>query len=158
MKNDLTTIITRAEESGASFRLREGQVEIRGLDRLPDELLDTLRSRRDDLAQHLLAREERSKAPEVLNLLAWATELAEQGLVLSHPVRFAEAPLRNMGTPRVSECATMYLRIISRAHTYRRSGGWGHFTPEWWSEREREALGALEALRDAIDSSGNESN
>ena len=83
------------------------------------------------------------------SLLAWAAELAEQELVLPDPVSHAERPFRAITTQRVSECATIYLREISPGHTYRRTGCWGHFTPEWWWDREQEALGALAALREA---------
>jgi len=84
-------------------------------------------------------------------LLAWASELAEQDLVLEKPVSFVEAPRRTLTTERVSEKAARYLRVISYACLQQRTRGMGRFKPPWWKEREEEALGALSALREAME-------
>jgi len=89
--------------------------------------------------------------PTTPDLLAWASELAEQNLVLEKPVSFVEAPLRTLTTKHVSEKVTHYLRVISYARLQQRTGGMGRFKPPWWKEREEEALGALSALREAME-------
>ncbi len=82
------------------------------------------------------------------SLLAWASELAEKDLVLSSPVTYIEAPLRKVTTKRISWYAAHYLKTIAAAWFYRQYPHlcWGQWTPEWWHEREEEALGALAAL------------
>ena len=88
--------------------------------------------------------------PTIPDLLAWASELGEQNLVLPARVTYVEAPLRTITTERVSWYATLHLRTISHARLNQRNGGWGQFTPKWWKEQEEQALGALIALREAI--------
>jgi hypothetical protein len=88
--------------------------------------------------------------PDTEHLLAWASEIAQQDLVLPMPVRYLEAPLRTVTTHRVSYYANLYLREISYARLQQRTGGWGRFTSEWFKEQERGAIQALAALREAI--------
>ena len=83
-------------------------------------------------------------------LLAWAAQLAEQDVVLTSTVSYVEAPMRTITTERVSWYATHYLRTIAHARLQQQTGGWRPWTPEWWREREEEALGALAALRVAL--------
>lgn len=84
------------------------------------------------------------------HLLAWASELAGQEIVLPEEVRFVEAPLRTVATRRVSWYATQYLRTIASARLSQDTGGWGKWTSEWWRERQEEALGALASLKEAL--------
>ena len=44
-----------------------------------------------------------------------------------------------------------YLTTIAQARLSVATGGWGRWTPQWWKEREDEALGALRALRGALE-------
>lgn len=89
-------------------------------------------------------------------LLAWASELAEQELELDTPVEYVEAPLRRVSTTRVSCYAAHYLKTIVAARLYQEHPHlcWGRWTPKWWREREKEALGALAALRAALEEQG----
>ena len=89
--------------------------------------------------------------PTTVDLLPWASELAEQDLVLPERVSFVEAPKRTVTTERVSWYAVHYLKTISCARIQQQTGGWGLWTPEWWREREQEALGSLAALRKALE-------
>ena len=92
-----------------------------------------------------------SSAGEVqARLLAWASETAEEGIVLANPVRYVEALLRTVETVRVSDYATSYLRTIAYARLHQATGGWDRWTPQWWKERESQAMGALHALRNAV--------
>jgi hypothetical protein len=86
-------------------------------------------------------------------LLAWASELAEQEAVLPGPISYIEAPRRTVTTQEVSRHAAQYLRTIARARLQQETGGWGRWTPEWWAGVEEEAMGALTALRSALDGS-----
>ena len=88
------------------------------------------------------------------SLLAWASELAEQAIVLPQSITYEETPLRIVTTDRVSFYATHYLGTVSFARLNRATGGWGMWIPEWWSDREREAIGALHALRTAMKDAG----
>jgi hypothetical protein len=83
-------------------------------------------------------------------LLAWAAQVAEQDLVLEKPVTYVEKPLRTITTQRVSHHALTYLRTITLAQTNISTGAWGAFTLDWWRKQEGEAIGALQALREAV--------
>ena len=85
------------------------------------------------------------------SLLAWAAEIAEEGTELQLEVSYVEAPLRRVTTDRVSWYAGHYLTTIAQARLSQAAGGRGRWKPEWWSEREQEALGALHALREAVE-------
>ena len=83
-------------------------------------------------------------------LLSWATELAEQEVVLPKPLTYLEASLRTITTERVSHYAAVYLRAISLAYSNKRTGGWGSLTQDWWQRQEKETIQALLALRRAM--------
>ena len=77
--------------------------------------------------------------------------LANTEQVFKSPVTYMEVPLRTVCTTRVSSYAAYYLKTISRARLQQQTGGWPPWTPQWWKEREEEALGALASLRDAVE-------
>jgi hypothetical protein len=87
-------------------------------------------------------------------LLAWASELAEQEVVLPKPLTYVEAPLRTITTKHISRYAAIYLRSLLLAQSNKRTGGWGTFTHAWWQRQEQEALQALLALREAMQDQG----
>ena len=151
---NVTGILDRLKDDGISITTDGVRLKLVPGSRVPADVAELLRLHKSEVLDYLNAESRATPEPdtdrETGNLLAWACQLAEQGSVLQDPVHFIEQPLRGITTDRVSYYATVYLREISSAHIHRRIGGWGHFTPEWWSEREREALGALEALREAI--------
>ena len=118
---------------------------------VPPGLVAALRDHKTEILAHLGRQ---TKAPpddsDTARLLAWASEFSEQELVLASPVSYVEAPRRTVTTGRVSSYAAHYLRTMLLARLHQRTGGWGHWTPEWWREREADALSALAALREAV--------
>jgi hypothetical protein len=96
------------------------------------------------------AWEEQLVELERQELLTWASELAEQELVLPEPVVFVEEPLRAVRVERVSEYSARLLRLIVYARFQQSTGGIGRWLPPWWREREQAAMGALSALREAM--------
>lgn len=102
------------------------------------------------LGKDTRAWEEHLATLERQALLAWACDLAELDMVLPDCITFIEAPQRPVTTGRVSWYAREYLRTISFARLQQQSGGVGQWTTEWWKKRQGEAVGALEALRQAL--------
>ena len=148
MRDDVAVLISRAERRGAAFRVREGQVEVCGLDRLPEELIDELQGQKAKVLRHLSHSERLATSKGHAHLFSWATELAEMDMVLFDPVRYTEAPERIVTTRQASWYAAHYLNLISdsRIQLTRRDC----WTPEYWRDRQEEAMGALEALRGAM--------
>ena len=85
------------------------------------------------------------------DLLAWASELAEQDLILSKAVAFREEPLRLVTITEVSKYAVRNLRFIAQARVEQRLGGWHIWTSDWWADRQQAALSSLSSLRRAIE-------
>ena len=85
------------------------------------------------------------------DLLAWASELAEQDLILATSICFAEEPLRPIAITEVSRYAVTNLRFIANAGLEKQLGGWDIWKSDWWTEREHAALGSLAALRIALE-------
>ena len=150
MRNDIAVLITRAEAKGAALRIRMGQVEVRGLERLPKQLAEDLRTHQAEVREHLSRQETVSVPEEVAHLLAWASELAEQELILERSVTYVETPARTVTTDQASWYAAHYLNSISHARGQQQSRGWGGLTTAWWKEREQDAFEALERLREAM--------
>ena len=84
-------------------------------------------------------------------LLAWAAEAAETGLILPEPVQFLETPLRLFTTKEVGLYCRQQLKYLSLALSNRATGGWGRFTPEWWTDMEVKSIGALTEIKAALD-------
>ena len=85
------------------------------------------------------------------NLLAWADLAAETGLTLPEPVHFLETPLRPYTTTEVGRYCRDRLKCLAMARSNKVTGGWGRFTPEWWTEMETQSIQALTALKASID-------
>jgi hypothetical protein len=83
-------------------------------------------------------------------LLAWASELANQDAILVSPVRFNETPLRPLTTTRISFYARRYLRTVAAAELARHGLTWEPWTVEWHEDRAREAIESLENLRASL--------
>jgi len=152
MKDDLSVLISRTESKGAALRARGDRLEVWGLDRLAPDLVDELKDRRSDLVKCLSHRD--AEGRKTAQLLAWASELAEQELRLERPVRYTEAPRRMVSTIHASWYATQYLRTIALARQRidsRRSTDW---PPQWWREREEEGIAALRNLRTVLENGG----
>ena len=83
-------------------------------------------------------------------ILAWASEVCEQDIVLPEGVTFVEEPLCTVTITKVSQYVADRLRFIIHAHFQQRTGGMGRWLPSWWKEREEAAIGALFSLRSAM--------
>jgi hypothetical protein len=88
------------------------------------------------------------------DVLAWASEVCEQDLVLVEGVPFVEEPLRPVNITKVSQYVGDRLRFIIHAHFQQRTGGMGRWLPSWWKEREKACIGALISLRSAMTGPG----
>jgi hypothetical protein len=147
---DALELISQAQSLGTRI-WRDGEhLELDAPADFPEELVELLRSHKAAVLQSLAGDGWQPSVCDIPQLLAWASELAEQEVVLPEPVTYVEAPLRTISTPRVSYYAALYLREISYARLQQRTGGWGCFTSEWFKEQERGAIEALAALREAI--------
>jgi hypothetical protein len=143
-------IVQQAQELGISLVLQGDRILYTPKSRTPVEFVAALREHKQELVRYLSQQEEdacgvprqdpgTSQKPdsqepvancETHHLLAWASEIAEQDVVLPKPLTYIEAPLRTITTERVSHYAAVYLRTISLAHSNMRTGGWGSFTQD----------------------------
>ena len=87
-------------------------------------------------------------------ILAWASEICEQDIVLAEGVTFVEEPLRPVTVTKVSQYVGDRLGFIIHAHFQQRTGGMGRWLPSWWEEREEASIGALISLRGAMTGRG----
>ena len=87
-------------------------------------------------------------------ILAWASKVCEQDLVLVEGVPFVEEPLRAVTVTKVSRYAADRLRFIIHAHFQQGTGGVGRWLPSWWKKREEASIGALFSLRSAVTGPG----
>lgn len=143
-------IIGRAKELGVTLSVDGGRLRYFPKSQTPDDLVDALRLHKEEVLEYL-AKESQDLAPEpTAELLGWASELAEQDIVLDVPITFVEAPLRKLTTAEVSSHAAKYLRSISSARLQQKTGGWPPWTPQWWKAREDEAIGSLGSMRVAV--------
>jgi hypothetical protein len=116
----------------------------------PEDFVESLRKHKPEILSYLSRSAQSGGTDDTRTLLAWATGLAEEGLVLGRPIRFVETPLRVITTTRISYYAAEYLKTISRARMEQPSGGWGMFTSSWWSKQEEDAMAALASLKEAL--------
>ena len=146
---NVQAILRQAEELGISIRAVGDRIRYRPKAAASAEFVEALRQHKGEMLTHLAGTEVTQAA---YHLLAWATELTERDVVLSAPVTYVEAPLRHVTTSSVSWYARHYLQVIidARFHQEKPKYCWGLWTPRWWKEREEEALGALKALREAM--------
>ncbi len=94
--------------------------------------------------------EARVVGPKQDELIAWARTLARQERTLVEPAHFYEKPLVPVWVDKVSSYAARHLSTIAFARLYQLTGCWGRWTPEWWQDREKEAMGALQALSKSL--------
>ncbi len=141
-------LLRRANSLGARIWADGERLELDAPADFPDELIGLLRDHKSAVLRALTGNTSSPVGKSPSKLLAWASELAEKDLVLSSPVTYIEAPLREVTTDRISWYASHYLKTIAAAWLYRQYPDlcWGQWTPGWWQEREEEALGALAAL------------
>jgi hypothetical protein len=167
-------IVQQAQELGISLVIQGDRILYTPKSRTPIEFVAALRKHKQELLRYLSQQaddafsvpaqnprnpgksdfQERVENPETHHLLAWASELAEQDVVLPKPLTYVEAPLRTITTVRVSRYAAIYLRTMLLAQSNKRTGGRGTFTHDWWQRQEQEAIQALLALRGAMHAQG----
>ncbi len=151
MSLDAASIVREVEERGIRLSVVDGKIRYSPKSQTPEELLDALKARKDQVLAYLSGRRVIPSSNETASLLAWASELADRELVLCRPLKYIEAPLRKIRTERVSWYARHYLKTIGFARINQETSGWGNWTPDWWKGRENDALEALRALRRALD-------
>src|ERR671918_2279885 len=118
-------IVERARALGVTLSVEGNRILYSPKSQTPPELVETLREYKHDLLVYLSHQPDRPipcctqntqnpQKPETEasprerggddmdHLLAWASELAEKGMVLPEPVTFIEALLRPISTVRVS--------------------------------------------------------
>ena len=123
--------------------------------RVPPELVPDIRRYKPEIL-HLLAAPINDYENSTQALLAWAAQAAETGLTLPEPVQFLETPLRPSTTAEAGRYCRDHLKYLTLARTNRAHGGWGRFTPEWWTKMESNSLEALAALKTAIEATHRE--
>ncbi len=148
-------LLNEARSLGADFQVLEsGGIKVHAASPLPDELMRELRDQKAAVAALLTA----PSKEDTEELLSWSAQAAEYGLVLPEPVRFREAPLRPFTTAEVGRYCRDQLKVIFMARSNRATGGWGRFTPEWWTEMESMAIGSLAAVKTATDAANAEND
>lgn len=148
---DPATILDRLHSLGVAVSVLGDKLRLVPGSMVPPDLAGAVREAKGEVLAYLIDESHVPVMVDTSRLLAWASELAEQEIVLAEPVSFIETSLRTIITERISEKATHYLRVIHYARLQRRTGGMGRFLPPWWREREEEAIGALAALREAVE-------
>jgi hypothetical protein len=144
------SILRRARELGIRLEVAGDHIRYAPKSLAPADFVASLREHKPEVLRYLSNLADTQGPEHISALLSWASELAEKDIKLNSPIGFVETSLRVITTTRVSHYATEYLKTISRARLEQPSGGWGIFTPQWWKEREEEALGALASLRQAM--------
>ncbi|MDA1129819.1 MAG: hypothetical protein O2913_14165 [Chloroflexi bacterium] len=118
--------------------------------RVPPELVPDIHRYKLEILQRLPSPTIACEEPTA-TLLAWAAEAAETDLTLLEPVQFLETPMRPYTTTEVGLYCRQQLKYLSLARSNKTTGGWGRFTPEWWTEMEVNSLEALTAIKASVD-------
>ena len=153
MSLDAASIVREVEERGIRLSVVDDKIRYSPKSQTPEELLDALKAHKVEVLAYLSGRSVDPSSDDTAALLAWASELADRELVLCRPLEYVEAPLRKVRTERVSWYATHYLKTIGFARMNQETGGWGTWPPDWWKDRENDALEALRGLRRALEKS-----
>ena len=155
-------LLREARDRGATFQVLDfSRLRVQAPSPLPENLMAELRQHKPAILS-LLANETATDAPAGANqdntphLLAWAAQAAETGLTLPEPVQFLESPLRPSTTAEVGRFCRDQLKYLTLARTNLAHGGWGRFTPEWWTKMESNSLEALAALKTATEATHRE--
>jgi hypothetical protein len=151
---DAADILQRLQDLGVGVRAEAGNIIVNPASRVPLDLKPWIRQQKAALLELLAGPApslSEADGPDLAELLSWAAQAAEEGLVSPQPVHFLETPLRPYTTAQVGRYCREKLRFLAVARSHRVTGSWGRFTPEWWREMQAEALQALCALKAAID-------
>lgn len=147
---EANSIVERARLLGVTLTAAGDKIHYAPKSRAPPDLVEALCSNKRDVLLYL-NKELDDKTCERKKLLSWAARLAEENLLLSEPVTYAEAPLRTVTTFRISWYADHYLAVVTYARLQQQNGGWGMFTGGWWQNRESDAYNALCNLRNVCE-------
>ena len=147
---DAAEVIERLQNLNVSVRAIGDRLLLEPGSRVPQDLVPDLRRCKLEILR-LLGSPTPDRDDPTDYLLAWASEAAEAGAILAEPVHFFETPLRPYTTAQVGRYCREQLKVIVLARSSRATGGWGRFTPEWWTEMETKAIEALAALKDATE-------
>ena len=167
---DPQTIVERAKDLGINLTVAGDRIRYAPKSRTPEYLIELLKEHKPELLTFLndqlddgpcscaphtkqQANSATLEKEETARLLAWASEIADKNLVLEASLRYLEAPPRTVTTTRISWHAVCQLRTIAFARMNQESGGCCTWESSWWRDREAEAIEALKALREAVDSS-----
>ena len=152
------TVLNRLSELGVTARAEGGNVLLNPGSKVPPELKDAVRENKPGILDLLAGNSgdldhdpEWQPGDSTADLLAWAAEAAEAGLIISCPIHFLETPLRPYTTTEIGRYCRKQLKFLSLARSNKGTGGWGQFTPEWWSRMGEEAFSALGALKAAME-------
>ena len=153
-------IVHRVRLLGADLLVDGDRLQLDAPSDFPEELIDQIREHKADVLKLVVnqAHEENLQDSDIEELLAWATGLSDRDIVLDDKVAYVEAPLCTVTTSRISFYARTYLRTIAASRVCQTTGIWRPPTPEWWQERETEAVAALIALREALERDEGESS
>ncbi len=144
-------VVQQARELGITLSIAGDRIRYAPKSQAPEDFIAALREHKLEIIDYLSRGPAELEPGDHSSLLGWASEQAEQLADLSLPVTYIEAPRRTVTTTRVSWYATRYLQVIIYARQQRQRGGWGQWAPDWWKEREDEALAALAALKTALE-------
>ena len=144
-------LLQRARAAGLTVERVGPRLLYKPKEGAPGALIDELRVHKGRIIGYLEGEVRTRPKCSVAALLAWAGELAQKEEVLPEPVTFVEAPKRTISTDSISWLAARYLRVICCARLQQSTGGGDGWQSHWWKQREEEALGALAALRLALD-------
>ena len=153
-------VISRLEGLGVTVTTNGDRIRLDPASKVPAELIDVVRQQKSDLLRYL-GRERNgngkhqpassTECPDVEGLLDWARDLARKDLRLEVPVAFIEGPDVPVWVEKVSAYAAGRLGTIASSRINQTTGGWKPWDAAWWKEREKEALEALKALKEALE-------
>ena len=147
---DAAQVVETLRNLGVSLKAEGSKLLMEPGSRVPPDLVPDIRRRKQEILD-LLADSSQHHDEDTARLLAWASRAAEDGLTLAEPVQFLEGPLRPRTTNEVGRFCRDQLRYLSMARSNRATGGWGRFTPEWWTELEASTIQSMAALKAAVD-------
>ena len=143
-------LLNQLQSLGVSVKARGNDLVVNPASRIPPVLKTEIREYKGAILA-LLDPPVPSCDDATPALLAWAALAAETGLTLPEPVHFLETPLRPYTTAEVGRYCRDRLKCLALAQSNKVTGGWGRFTPEWWTEMETQSIQALTALKASID-------
>jgi hypothetical protein len=158
--NGLVKLINQAQSLGAKLWADGENLKLDIPEDFPDSLIGLLRENKGEIMTYFLNMDaQRLSNAGCLNydlpgLLAWASNLSSQKIILEEPIFFLEAEMRPVQVFNISSYAARQLTAIASSRLWQPEGGWSTFTSEWWQEREKDAVNALANMRQALNIKG----